>query len=336
MNRRSFLKNAMGLSAVGLTSSFSFMNSAIADEMMVKGPAIEDKALVKVSDRLYTFFAPIEEPTPENMGFFSNPAFVVTSEGVVVFDTGSSVQIGEMILRQIKTVTDKPVIKVVNSHMHGDHWLGNHAFVEAYPNVEIYAHPYTTEQLKNGEDKFWLNLMARSTDNATYGTVITMANKEMNGGEVWKLGDTTLKFHFLGQCHTKGDLMMEVVEDNIVCVGDAIMDTRISNMAGGNFKNTIAAMQQLQEKFPGATFVPGHGKHGTELAKNYETLYQLIYDYAYKAMDEGMEAYEVKEELMADSALDPYRNWVGIEGSAGELGKFLSLCKAEIELAEFG
>ena len=57
----------------------------------------------------------------------TNPAFVIGADGVVVIDPGSSVQTGEMVLRQIGQVTGLPVVAVFNTHIHGDHWLANQA-----------------------------------------------------------------------------------------------------------------------------------------------------------------------------------------------------------------
>jgi glyoxylase-like metal-dependent hydrolase (beta-lactamase superfamily II) len=67
---------------------------------------------------------------------------VVTGAGVVVLDTGGSLQIGQMAIRMIRQVTHKPVVAVFNSHYHGDHWLGNHAFAEGLRGqLPIYALP---------------------------------------------------------------------------------------------------------------------------------------------------------------------------------------------------
>jgi glyoxylase-like metal-dependent hydrolase (beta-lactamase superfamily II) len=336
LNRRSFMKGAVAASALGLTGLAGVRNALAADEMMMKAPAVEDKKLLRVSDRVFTFFAPIEEPTPQNKGYFSNPSFVVTSKGVVVIDTSSSVQLGEMIIRAVKKVTDLPIIRVINTHMHGDHWLGNNAFVEYNKDMPIYAHEYTIDQIKNnGQGDFWLNLMNRATENATYGTVVTPPNKTLAGGEVWDLGDRTIKIHFLGQTHTKGDLIVEVVEDNVILVGDMIMDKRISNMADGSFDGTIKAMDTLMSDFDGKILVPGHGNWGKHLAKNYHGIYSLIWEYATLAFDEGLPAYEVKEKLMADPRIQPYMEWVGVRDGAGEVGKFLSLAVLEVEKAAF-
>jgi glyoxylase-like metal-dependent hydrolase (beta-lactamase superfamily II) len=336
INRRQFVKGLSAATALGVTGLAGVRSAMAADELMIKAPALEDKKLLRVSDRVFTFFAPIEEPTPENKGFFSNPCFVVTSQGVVVIDTGSSVQMGEMIIRAVKKVTDLPIIRVINTHMHGDHWLGNHAFVEYNKDMPLYAHPYTIEQIKdNGQGDFWLNLMNRSTENATYGTIITAPNKTLEGGEVWTLGDRTLKIHFLGQTHTKGDLIVEVVEDKVMLVGDMIMDKRISNMADGSFDGTLKAMETLVNDYDGYNFVPGHGNWGKDLAKNYQGIYSLIWEYANLAFDDGLQAYEVHPLIMKDPRIEPYREWVGVEGDGLEVAKFLGIALLEIEKAAF-
>ncbi len=81
----------------------------------------------QIAPGVYVIHGPTELPSPDNQGFMNNPAFIVTDAGVVVVDPGSSVQVGEMVLERIGQVTDKPVLAVFNSHIHGDHWLGNQA-----------------------------------------------------------------------------------------------------------------------------------------------------------------------------------------------------------------
>ncbi|MFN9961437.1 MAG: MBL fold metallo-hydrolase, partial [bacterium] len=76
--------------------------------------------------------APDGFPTPENRGLMANVIFAIGPSGVVVMDSGCSLQIGEMAIRMIRSLTAQPVVAVFNSHYHGDHWLGNHAFVKTY------------------------------------------------------------------------------------------------------------------------------------------------------------------------------------------------------------
>ena len=112
----------------------------------VMGPPMPDIAPVQVSPRVWVVPAADGFPTPANQGMMSNVTFVVTSAGVVILDSGSSLQIGQMVIRMIRRITPLPVVAVFNSHHHGDHWLGNHAFVQAFgENLPIYSLAGTRE-----------------------------------------------------------------------------------------------------------------------------------------------------------------------------------------------
>lgn len=55
-------------------------------------------------------------PNSLNQGFMNNPVIVVTDDGVVLIDPGSNVQLGRMVLGEIKKVTNKPVVAVYATH----------------------------------------------------------------------------------------------------------------------------------------------------------------------------------------------------------------------------
>jgi glyoxylase-like metal-dependent hydrolase (beta-lactamase superfamily II) len=68
----------------------------------------------------------------------SNASFLVTNEGVLVVDARQHVRDGEDLIARIRKVTDKPIRWLVNTHFHGDHYLGNPAFKAA--GATIVAH----------------------------------------------------------------------------------------------------------------------------------------------------------------------------------------------------
>src|SRR5438045_2327922 len=78
----------------------------------------------KVKDTLYVI-----------TGGGGNTAAFITDKGVVVVDTKLP-GLGPQILEKIKSVTDKPVMMVINTHTHGDHVGSNNAFTG---NVEFVA-----------------------------------------------------------------------------------------------------------------------------------------------------------------------------------------------------
>ena len=93
--------------------------------------AHDDAKLVRLSQHVYAA-----------IGFdIGNIGFVVTDEGVLVFDTGGEVERAERALAALREVTSAPIVGVVYSHGHGDHTGGVDAFLaDAGPGpVPIYA-----------------------------------------------------------------------------------------------------------------------------------------------------------------------------------------------------
>ena len=95
----------MGASALGLATSslwpemHSFAQQA---QDFIMGPPMVDIAPQQISKHVWIIYAPDGFPTPENRGMMSNVTFVVTSAGVVILDSGSSLQIGEMAIQVSK------------------------------------------------------------------------------------------------------------------------------------------------------------------------------------------------------------------------------------------
>ena len=68
----------------------------------------------------------------------------ITNDGVVVVDTKLAGW-GQVLLDKIKTVTTKPVIRIINTHTHGDHTGSNNMFPAA---VDIVAQENTKANME--------------------------------------------------------------------------------------------------------------------------------------------------------------------------------------------
>jgi len=85
-------------------------------------------------------------------GAFANSAIVVNRDDVLVVDSSMRPVWAQDLIQQIKTLTDKPVRYVVNTHWHPDHTQGNQAYLEAFgPTVEFIAQQYTDEDITGKE-----------------------------------------------------------------------------------------------------------------------------------------------------------------------------------------
>src|SRR5699024_5260323 len=88
-------------------------------------PIDSDLAVHHVPDsHVYYVLGKPAVPAQENAGHTSNAGFVVTDDGVLVFDALGTPSLGLALLHTIRNVTDKPIKYVVASHYHADHIYG--------------------------------------------------------------------------------------------------------------------------------------------------------------------------------------------------------------------
>lgn len=336
MNRRQFLHHSAALGALTAAEFAPWQSiQAFAREMddFVRGPAVKDHPLRQVSPHVWMIFSPDGFPTPENQGMMCNITFVDTAKGLVVVDSGASVQIGEMAIRQIRKTFNKPVIAIINTHYHGDHWLGNHAYVEAYGNsLPLYAHPGTIKAIEGVQGNMWRTLMEQWTNQATLGTRVVPPRQPLEHGAELKFGDVTLRLHHFGTVHTPFDLCVEVVEDKLMLVGDVAMDRRIANMDDGSYLGTLQAYDTL-EKTGCTLWLPGHGEPGAKVLQWNRELFEGIYRPCEQAIKDGLPLEAAKAQVLKDPRVaSRARDTKGFETN---IGKYVSLAYLEAEAAGF-
>lgn len=331
-NRRNILKLTLG--AAGLLVLPQAIELAKATEDFIKGPRVQDIEPTKISQHVWFVRAKDSFPTPDNQGMMANVTFVVTSKGVVILDSGASVQIGEMVIRAIKKVTPLPVIAIFNSHYHGDHFLGNQAFIEAFNiNMPIYAHPYTQEKIKKIEGNTWLNLMERWTNQASAGTALFPPTHTVKHGDIFDYGNVKLKVHHYGQAHTFGDICIEVIEDKVTHVGDIAMDNRIANMDDGSYVGTFKTYKALETSCKDCLWMPAHGNPKKTLLKEYGEFFAGIYESSYKAVQEGKDPSTAKQLVLKDPRVAKHIKTM--QGFEANIGKYSSIAYLEAEKEAF-
>lgn len=295
-----------------------------------KGPAIKDYPADKITENTYVIHGPLETPNPENQGFMNNPGFVITSKGIVIIDPGSSIQIGEMVLRVIRKVSDKPIIAVFNTHIHGDHWLGNQAIRAAYPEVPIYGHPNMIALIEQGEGENWVALMERLTEDKTAGTKVVAPDTAIGDGDEFQYGDTSVRIHHYGIAHTTSDLMIEIPEASVTFLGDNALNKRIPRIDDGSIQGNIDACSRIL-KTNSEFYVPGHGITGdSDVPKAFNRYLDTLYTAVKQYYNEGLSDFEMKDKVAAE--LGEFANWSGFDE---QLGKHISIAYLQIEEAEF-
>lgn len=284
----------------------------------------------KVADNTWVMHGPLELPNPENKGFMNNPGIVKTSAGLVIIDPGSTLQVGENVLLEIKKVSELDIVAIFNTHIHGDHWLANQAIKAAYPEVIIYGHTEMLAEIENGEGDNWVNLMDSMTEGASKGTIVVGPDNAVNNSDVIKVGETQFKIHHYGISHTKTDIMIEVVENSVVFLGDNVLSLRIPRTSDGTFQGNISTIKTILERKI-KTYVPGHGPTGDRvMVENYLNYLTQIYKAAQTAFAEDLDSSDVLAITKETTA--SYKNWSGYDDLLGPQG---AQAYSEVEEAEF-
>jgi glyoxylase-like metal-dependent hydrolase (beta-lactamase superfamily II) len=332
MKRRQLLWASAAVGSAALWPEARLLAQQAQD--FIEGPPVADIPAQKLSPHVWMIYSPDGFPTPENRGMMANVIFAVTSAGVVVIDSGASLQIGQMAIRMIRKVTDKPVVAVFNSHYHGDHWLGNHAFVKTYGDkLPIYALPSTIEKLKGTEGNLWRSLMERWTNQSTLGTQVVLPNTAVRHGQVIQIGDVSFRMHHYGTAHTPSDLCVEVVQDKLTAVGDIAMGNRIANMDEGTYLGTFKYYQALMAATGEQMWVPGHGLGSKDLLKTYGEFMAGIWEPCLQAVKDGKTEADARSMVLKDPRVQARAK--SMQGFEGNIGKYISLAYLEAEKEAF-
>ena len=203
--------------------------------ILARQPAQSQAATIeKLADTLYVV-----------RGGGGNTAAFLTAKGVVLVDTKLA-NWGERIMQQVRSVTDKPVTMIINTHTHGDHTGSN----EYFPgSVDVVAHVNTKANMQK-MDAF-AGAKADFLPNQTYSDLLTIGS-----------GADRIDLRYFGAGHTNGDTIVVFPGLKVAHTGDlfAGLGTPLIDVANGG--SGLAYPETLQKAAAGLTgvdrVIPGH------------------------------------------------------------------------------
>ena len=259
---------------------------------------------ISVADDVYAIITPARDlPNPQNLGWNSNSAFIVTKNGVLVFDTGSSTVIGQAIKEVIAGVTDLPVRWIINSHAHGDHWLGNAVFKDTVEHI------YSTEQvaariISDGQD--WVDRFFQMTEGASGQSAILPPDTYIDERLELLLGEKKVTLFLSGNSHSPGDILLWLADEKVLFAGDVIYSDRMPSTLDSNLSQWIELLSVLEE-MRAEVVIPGHGEvTDNDGVRQLKTLLQAFWASVEKGYEEGLADYEMTASVVDDlSAFEP-------------------------------
>jgi glyoxylase-like metal-dependent hydrolase (beta-lactamase superfamily II) len=190
--------------------------------------------ILKVKDTLYVV-----------KGGGGNTAAFITKAGVVLVDTKLA-NWGERIMQQVRSVTDKPVTMIINTHTHGDHTGSNEYFPAS---VEVVAHANTKANMEK--------MPAFAGDKAQFLPDRTYADRLTLGA-----GDERIELRYFGPGHTNGDTIVVFPALRVAHTGDLFAGLATPLIDTRNGGTGVAYPETLRKAAAGITgvdtVIPGH------------------------------------------------------------------------------
>lgn len=208
-------------------------------------------------------------PGPDNEGHTSNAGFVVTGDGVVVFDALGTPALGYRLLQRIRDTTDQPIERVIVSHYHADHIYGLQAFKEHAGNPPIWAQEQALGYVdgtaaSQGEDA-QRRLAQRRIALAPWvddDTYVVVPDHTFERELSFQVGGMAFTVRHLGPAHAPADSIMLVEDYSVLFGGDVIYRGRVPYLDSPHtdIDRWLEGIDSLQTLDPLPRFViPGHG-----------------------------------------------------------------------------
>ena len=198
--------------------------------------------LQEVAQGIYALVASTDFPPLSPAVAICNGGFVIGSEGVLVIDPFQTTELAELLISTVKSLTDKPIKYVLNTHYHFDHTGGNAAFVKR--EVPVMGRGVIREYIQSGKN---------NTAGVTPPTVVINSQTD-----IW-LGDRQIRIERVDGHSAGTDLVAYVPDAKVLFTGDMVFNKRIPYTGDSDIRQWQGSLYRLIATYPEAKVVPGHG-----------------------------------------------------------------------------
>lgn len=202
--------------------------------------------------------------TRDNRGFNSNAGFVITAEGVVVFDALGTPDLGRELVAEIRRLTSVPIRRVILSHYHADHAYGVPALRAA--GAEVWIHRDGRIYLSSELARTRLAQRREAlSDWIDEDFQLSEPDRWLEGDVTFTLGGVTFDVRHVGPAHSPEDLSLLVLPDGVLFAGDLVFEGRIPFLGDADSATWLSALDKLDD--PRAkVLAPGHGSASDDAA----------------------------------------------------------------------
>lgn len=231
-----------------------------------------------------------------------NTLFYIADGGVVMVDTKVSGQ-GEAILEQLRTVTDKPIAMIINTHTHFDHTGSNTEFGVI---GQIVAHENAKASLMKTSCPPVTNCDAFKGDNASFLPNVTFSDTRS-----LTVGTDQIDLYYFGPGHTDGDTWIVFPDIRVAMGGDLFgakgvpfIDVDNGGTAIGYAETVANAVEGLENV---DTVISGHVEaYPWDDLVRYAEFHRNLETYALAGLEAGQSAAEVAAAYTSPASLTDF------------------------------
>ena len=244
---------------------------ALAFSLAANGALADVLEIQPVADNVWALVGPSVQRDAVNLGNNATFGLVVTDEGAVLIDSGGSRGGAEMIDEAIRSVTDQPVVYVINTGGQDHRWLGNDYWQGQ--GATIIASAAAVEDQKERTEPQLAGQRER-IGAGFEGTIPVYASVTFDTDYRLDIGGLSLEIMQRGPGHTVGDSFVWLENRDVMFTGDIVFADRILGTGPAHNTKSWVAVFEAMAAFDPAHVVPGHGR-ATDLA----TARHDTYDY---------------------------------------------------------
>ena len=198
--------------------------------------------------------------------YYTSPPFeeiyyyaIETDEGLISIDTGRLLSQARYALEELQQF-DKPILAILITHPHTDHFGGLPAFVEAAGvDIPIYASQITLDSIENDERGYIENRNEQLREDFPDLEEIPLPNTIVEDGQKFTIGGVDIIAYDFPTNESDTTTTYYLPEQEVMFIGDLVNGNKTPGLFEGNTLHWLDALREIQERFPDLKLVyPGH------------------------------------------------------------------------------
>ncbi len=238
----------------------------------------------------------------------TNAGIIIGDDSVLVIDSLRVPSFARDLIQDVKTITEKPIGFVIDTHSHWDHSWGN----EEFPDATIIGHKNCYAEMIDMEwNEEWRKKVVSSNDPwSEEGNLVNITPPNMTFETSMQLyfGGRELDLKYFGRAHTSGDIYIHLPKEKIVFTGDVAQDGGVPYL-GDCYPADWPETDNQLASLPIERFMSGHGPIGDHnaLVEAKDFIHTLV-DSVKHAIADGQDSLQASKYVINEMS-PKYGDW---------------------------